>query len=135
MICIITVDNVKHHLSAFGVENVQRLLIYNGSLIIIVDAFYSFFPDFNGMKKLIDSLSQQARKEGMPGVTAIVDMSTFFLFSGDSKAADLISYGSSLAPKTQDGNVKGISCYHWGNYETLTDEDKTTYSSTEKETT
>ena len=77
MICIITVDNVKHHLSAFGVENVQRLLIYNGSLII-VDAFYSFFPDINGMKKLIDSLSQRARKEGMPGVTAIVDMGSFF---------------------------------------------------------
>lgn len=73
LICIITVDNVKHHLSAFGVvENVQRL-IDNGSLII-VDAFYSFFPDFNGMKKLIDLLSQRARKEGMPGVIAIVDM-------------------------------------------------------------
>ena len=76
------------------------------------------------MKKLIDSLSRRARKEGRPGVTAIVDMAFFFLFGGDSKAADLISYEASLAPKTQDGNVKGISCYHWGNYETLTERDK-----------
>jgi hypothetical protein len=117
-----TTDSVKHHLSAFGVENVQGL-IDSGSLVI-ADSFHSFFPDSNGMKKLIDSLSQRARKEGKAGVTAIVDVGFFFLFGGDSKAADLISYETSLAPKTQDGNVKGISCYHWGNYETLTDEDK-----------
>jgi hypothetical protein len=117
-----TVDSVKHQLSAFGVENVQRLTD-SGSLVI-ADSFHSFFPDPNGMKKLIDSLSERARKEGRPGVTAIVDVGFFFLFGGDSKAADLISYEASLAPKTQDGNVKGISCYHWGNYETLTERDK-----------
>src|ERR671917_728394 len=117
-----TVDSVKHQLSAFGIENVQEL-IDNGSLVI-ADSFHSFFPDSNGMKKLIDSLSQRARKEGRAGVTAIVDMGFFFLFGGDSKAADLISYEASLAPKTQDGNVKGVSCYHWGNYETLTERDK-----------
>jgi hypothetical protein len=117
-----TVDSVKHQLSAFGIENVQGL-IDNGSLVI-ADSFHSFFPDSNGMKKLIDSLSQRARKEDRVGVTAIVDMGFFFLFGGDSKAADLISYEASLAPKTQDGNVKGVSCYHWGNYETLTERDK-----------
>jgi hypothetical protein len=117
-----TIDSVKHHLSAFGVENVQGL-IDSGSLVI-TDSFHSFFPDINGMKKLIDSLSERARKEGRAGVTAIVDVGFFFLFGGDSKAADLINYEASLAPKTQDGNVKGISCYHWGNYGTLTDEDK-----------
>jgi hypothetical protein len=117
-----TVDSVKHQLSAFGIENVQGL-IDNGSLVI-ADSFHSFFPDSNGMKKLIDSLSQRARKEGRVGATAIVDMGFFFLFGGDSKAADLISYEASLAPKTQDGNVKGVSCYHWGNYETLTERDK-----------
>ena len=117
-----TVDSVKHQLSAFGIENVQGL-IDNGSLVI-ADSFHFFFPDSNGMKKLIDSLSQRARKEGRAGVTAIVDMGFFFLFGGDSKAADLISYEASLAPKTQDGNVKGVSCYHWGNYETLTERDK-----------
>lgn len=117
-----TVDSVKHQLSAFGVENVQGL-IDSGSLLI-ADSFHSFFPDSHGMKKLIDSLSERARKEGRPGVTAIVDVGFFFLFGGDSKAVDLISYEASLAPKTQDGNVKGISCYHWGNYETLTERDK-----------
>jgi hypothetical protein len=117
-----TVDSVKHQLSAFGVENVQAL-IDSGSLVL-ADSFHSFFPDSNGMKKLIDSLSQRARKEGRPGVTAIVDVGFFFLFGGDSKAVNLISYEASLAPKTQDGNVKGISCYHWGNYETLTERDK-----------
>jgi len=117
-----TVDSVKHQLSAFDVEDVQGL-IDSGSLVI-ADSFHSFFPDSNGMKKLIDSLSERARKEGRPGVTAIVDVGFFFLFGGDSKAADLISYEASLAPKTQDGNVKGISCCHWGNYETLTERDK-----------
>jgi hypothetical protein len=117
-----TVDSVKHQLSAFGIENVQGL-IDNGSLVI-ADSFHFFFPDSNGMKKLIDSLSQRARKEGRAGVTAIVDMGFFFLFGGDSKAADLISYEASLSPKTQDGNVKGVSCYHWGNYETITERDK-----------
>jgi len=117
-----TVDSVKHQLSAAGVENVQGL-IDSGSLVI-TDSFHSFFPDSNGMKKLIDSLSERARKEGRPGVTAIVDVGFFFLFGGDSKAVNLISYEASLAPKTQDGNVKGISCCHWGNYETLTERDK-----------
>ena len=119
-----TVDSVKHHLSAFGVENVQRHIDI-GSLVI-VDSFYSFLPDINGMKKLIDSLSVRARKEGRGGVTAIVDMGLFFLFGGDSKATDLMSDESSLAPKTQDGNVRGFSCYHAGNYNTLTDADKET---------
>jgi len=118
-----TADSVKHHLATFGgIEKVQGL-IDSGSLVI-ADSFHSFFPDSNRMKKLIDSLSQRARKEGRAGVTAIVDMGFFFLFGGDSKAADLISYEASLAPKTQDGNVKGISCYHRGNYETLTERDK-----------
>jgi hypothetical protein len=117
-----TVDSVKHHLSAFGVENVQRH-IDNGSLVV-VDSFYSFLPDTNGMKKLIDSLSVRARKEGRAGVTAIVDMGFFFLFGGDGKATELIKYETSLAPKIQDSNVKGISCYHIGNYETLTERDK-----------
>jgi hypothetical protein len=117
-----TVDSVKHQLGAFGVENVQRLI--EGGSLVIADSFHSFFPDPNAMKKLIDSLSERARREGRPGVTAIVDVGFFFLFGGDSKAADLISYEASLAPRTQDGNVKGISCYHWGNYETLTERDK-----------
>lgn len=117
-----TVDSVKHQLSAFDVEDVQGL-IDSGSLVI-ADSFHSFFPDSHGMKKLIDSLSERARKEGRPGVTAIVDVGFFFLFGGDSKAANLISYEASLAPKKQDGNVKGISCCHWGNYETLTERDK-----------
>src|ERR687893_2951143 len=117
-----TVESVKNQLSAFGIENVQGL-IDSGSLVI-ADSFHSFFPDSNGMKKLIDSLSERARKEERPGVTAIVDVGFFFLFGGDSKAVNLISYEASLAPKTQDGNVKGISCCHWGNYETLTERDK-----------
>ena len=117
-----TVDSVKHQLGALGVENVQGLI--DSSSLVIADSFHSFFPDSHGMKKLIDSLSERARKEGRPGVTAIVDVGFFFLFGGDSKAVNLISYEASLAPKTQDGNVKGISCCHWGNYETLTERDK-----------
>ena len=112
-----TVDSVKHHLSAVGVQNIQSL-IDNGSLVI-VDAFSAYYPDINGMKKLVASLSERARKEGRVGVTAIVEMGYFFLFGGDGRATELINYEASLPPKTEGGNVKGLSCYHGGNYNTL----------------
>ena len=113
-----TIDSVKHNLDAVGVD-VQRH-IDNGSLVI-VDAFSSYYPDINGMKKLVASLSQRARKEGRVGVSAIVDMGYFFLFGGDGRATELINYEASLPPKTEGGNVKGFSCYHGGNYNTLKD--------------
>ena len=117
-----TTDSVKHHLSAIGLQNIQSL-IDNGSLVI-VDAFSSYFPDIDGMKKLVASLSDRARKEGRVGVTAIVDMGFFFLFGGDGRATELINYEASLAPKTEGGNVKGFSCYHGRNYDTLKDDQK-----------
>ncbi len=113
-----TIDSVKHNLSAVGVD-VQRH-IDNGSLVI-VDAFSSYYPDINGMKKLVASLSERARKEDRAGVSAIVDMGYFFLFGGDGRATELINYEASLPPKTDGGNVKGFSCYHGGNYNTLKD--------------
>jgi hypothetical protein len=117
-----TIDSVKHHLSAVGLQNIQSL-IDNGSLLI-VDAFSSYYPDVSGMKKLVASLSDRARKEDRVGVTAIVDMGSFFLFGGDGRATELINYEASLAPRTEGGNVKGISCYHVGNYGTLKDNQK-----------
>ena len=116
-----TIDNVKHSLSAVGID-VQRH-IDNGSLVI-VDAFSSYYPDINGMKKLVASLSQRARKEGRVGVSAIVDMGYFFLFGGDGRATELINYEASLPPKTEGDNVRGFSCYHGGNYNTLKDSQK-----------
>ena len=113
-----TIDSVKHNLSEVGVD-VQGH-IDNGSLVI-VDAFSSYYPDINGMKKLVASLSERARKEGRVGVSAIVDMGYFFLFGGDGRATELINYETSLPPKTDGGNVKGFSCYHGGNYNTLKD--------------
>jgi hypothetical protein len=117
-----TTDSVKHHLRAAGLQNIQSL-INNGSLVI-VDAFSSYYPNVDGMKKLVASLSDRARKEGRDGVTAIVDMGFFFLFGGDGRATELINYEASLAPKTEGGNVKGFSCYHGGNYNTLKDSQK-----------
>jgi hypothetical protein len=117
-----TVDSVKHHLSAVGVQNIQSL-IDNGSLAI-VDAFSSYYPDVSGMKKLVASLSDRAKREGRVGVTAIVDMGFFFLFGGEDRATELINYEASLAPKTEGGNVRGFSCYHGGNYKTLKDSQK-----------
>ena len=117
-----TTDSVKHHLSAAGLQNIQSL-INNGSLVI-VDAFNSYYPNVDGMKKLVASLSDRARKEGRVGVTAIVDMGFFFLFGGDGRATELINYEASLAPTTEGGNVKGFSCYHGGNYDTLKDDQK-----------
>jgi hypothetical protein len=113
-----TIDSVKHSLNAVGVG--AQSLIDNGSLVI-VDAFSSYYPDIDGMKKLVASLSDRAKKEGRVGVTAIVDMGFFFLFGGDGRATELINYEASLAPKTEGGNVKGFSCYHGGNYNTLKD--------------
>ena len=112
-----TIDSIKHHLSAVGVQNVQSL-IGNGSLLII-DSFSSYYPDIDGMKKLVTTLSDRARKEGRDGVTAIVDMGFFFMFGGDGRATELINYEASLAPKTEGYNVKGFSCYHGGNFSTL----------------
>jgi hypothetical protein len=116
-----TIDSVKHSLSAVSVD--AQSLIDNGSLVII-DSFSSYHPDIDGMKKLVASLSDRARKEGRVGVTAIVDMGFFFLFGGDGRATELINYEASLAPKTEGGNVKGFSCYHSGNYNTLKDSQK-----------
>jgi hypothetical protein len=113
-----TINSLKHNLNAVGID-VQRH-IDNGSLVI-VDAFRSYYPDINGMKKLVASLSQRARKEGRVGVSAIVDMGYFFLFGGDGRATELINYEASLAPKTIGSNVRGFSCYHGGNYNTLKD--------------
>jgi hypothetical protein len=113
-----TIDSVKHSLNAVGVG--AQSLIDNGSLVI-VDAFSSYYPDIDGMKKLVAYLSDRAKKEGRVGVTAIVDMGFFFLFGGDGRATELINYEASLPPKTEGGNVKGFSCYHGGNYNTLKD--------------
>jgi hypothetical protein len=117
-----TPDSVKHHLSAVGVKDIQSLVNY-GSLVI-VDAFSAYYPDVDGMKKLIASLSDRAKREGRAGVTAIVDMGYFFMFGGDGRATELINYEASLAPKTDGGNVRGFSCYHGGNYNTLKDSQK-----------
>ena len=117
-----TINSVKHHLSAVGIKNIQSL-IDNGSLVI-VDAFSSYYPDVSGMNKLVASLSQRARKEGRVGVSTIIDMGYFFLFGGDGRATELINYEASLPPKTDGGNVKGFSCYHEGNYDTLKDNQK-----------
>jgi hypothetical protein len=116
-----TIDRVKHSLSAIGVDAQSH--IDDGSLVI-VDAFSSYYPDVDGMKKLVATLSDRARKEGRVGVTAIVDMGFFFLFGGDGRATELINYEASLAPKTEGGNVRGFSCYHGGNYDTLKDNQK-----------
>jgi hypothetical protein len=117
-----TTESVKENLSAAGAQNIQSL-VDKGSLII-VDAFSSYYPDVDGMKKLVASLSDRAKKEGRSGVTAIVDMGFFFLFGGDGRATELINYEASLAPKTKGGNVRGLSCYHGGNYNTLKDSQK-----------
>ena len=117
-----TPDSIKHNLSAVGVKNIQSI-IDNGSLLI-VDAFNAYYPDINGMKKLVASLSERAKREGRAGVTAIVDMGFFFLFGGDGRATELINYETSLPPKTEGGNVKGFTCYHVGNYNTLKEDQK-----------
>ena len=116
-----TVNAVKHSLSAVGVDVQSR--IDDGSLLI-VDAFNGYHPDMDGVKNLVASLSERAAREGRIGVCVIVNMGYFFLYGGDGKATELINYEASLAPKTDGGNVRGFSCYHLGDYNTLNDSQK-----------
>ena len=116
-----TVNAVKHNLSAVGVDVQSH--IDDGSLKI-VDAFDGYYPDVGGMKKLVASLSERARKEGRIGVSVISNMGFFFLYDGDGDASELISYETSLPSKTDGGNVRGFSCYHTRDYENLDDSQK-----------
>jgi MEDS: MEthanogen/methylotroph, DcmR Sensory domain len=116
-----TVNAVKQNLSAVGVDVQSH--IDDGSLLI-VDAYNGYSPDINGMKKLVASLSERADREGRIGVSAIINMGFFFLYGGDGEVSNLINYETSLAPKTDGGNVRGFSCYHLGDYNTLNDSQK-----------
>jgi hypothetical protein len=116
-----TVNAVKHNLSAVGVDVQSH--IDDGSLLI-VDAFDGYYPNIDGMKKLVASLSERARKEGRIGVSVISNMGFFFLYDGDGDASELISYETSLPSKTDGGNVRGLSCYHTKDYENLDDSQK-----------
>jgi hypothetical protein len=116
-----TVNTVKHNLSAVGVDVQSH--IDDGSLLI-VDAYNGYYPNIDGMKKLVASLSERAAREGRIGVSAIVNMGFFFLYDGHSEASELISYETSLPSKTDGGNVRGISCYHARDYRNLDDNQK-----------
>ena len=116
-----TVNTVKHNLSAVGVD-VQSNMDH-GSLLII-DAFDGYYPNTDGMKKLVVSLSERARKEGRIGVSVISNMGSFFLFDGDGTASELISYEASLPSKIDGGNIRGFSCYHARDYDNLVDSQK-----------
>jgi hypothetical protein len=116
-----TVNAVKHNLSAVGVDVQSH--IDDGSLLI-VDAFNGYYPDVDGMKKLVASLSERARKEGRIGVSVISNMGFFFLYDGDGDDSELISYETSLPSKIDGGNVRGFSCYHAKDYKNLDDSQK-----------
>ncbi len=116
-----TVNAVRHNLSAVGVDVQSH--IDDGSLLI-VDAFDGYYPNTDGMKKLVVSLSERARKEGRIGVSVISNMGFFFLYDGDGTASELISYEASLPSKTDGGNVRGFNCYHARDYENLFDSQK-----------
>jgi hypothetical protein len=57
------------------------------------------FPEINGKKKPVDSISERARREVSDEDTAILYSRYFLLFREDGKAAQLIKYESSLASK------------------------------------
>jgi hypothetical protein len=117
-----TVNAVKHNLSAVGVDVQSH--IDHGSLLI-VDAFDGYYPNTGGMTKLVVTLSERARKEGRIGVSVISNMGFFFLYDVvDGPTSELISYETSLLPKTDGGNVRGFSCYHARDYDNLFDGQK-----------
>jgi hypothetical protein len=116
-----TVNAVKHNLIAVGIDVQSH--IDNGSLLII-DAFDGYYPSTDGMKKLVATLSERARKEGRIGVSVISNMGFFFLDDGDGTASELIFYEASLPSKTDGGNVRGFNCYHTRDYDNLVDSEK-----------
>ncbi len=116
-----SVNAVRHNLSAIGIDVQSQ--IDHGSLLI-VDAFGCYYPSTDGLKKLIVSLSERARKEGRIGVSVISNVGFFFLYEGNDAASELISYETSLVPKTDGGNVRGFNCYHVRDYENLVDSQK-----------
>jgi hypothetical protein len=116
-----TVNAVKNNLSAVGIDVQSH--IDNGSLLI-VDAFDGYYPSTDGMKKLVATLSERARKEGRIGVSVISNMGFFFLNDGDDTALELILYETSLPSKTDGGNVRGFNCYHARDYDNLVDSEK-----------
>jgi hypothetical protein len=91
---------------------------------LIVDAFDGYYPNTDGMNKLVVSLSERARKEGRIGVSVISNMGFFFLYDGDGTTSGLISYEASLPSKIDGGNVRGFSCYHARDYDNLVDSQK-----------
>jgi hypothetical protein len=116
-----TVNAVRNNLSAVGID--VQSYIDNGSLLI-VDAFDGYYPNTDGMKKLVATLSERARKEGRIGVSVISNMGFFFLNDGDDTALELIFYETSLPSKTDGGNVRGFNCYHARDYDNLVDNEK-----------
>jgi hypothetical protein len=116
-----TISAVKHNLSAVGIDVQSH--IDNGSLLI-VDAFDGYYPNTDGMKKLVATLSERARKEARIGVSVISNMGFFFLYDGDGTASELVFYEASLPSKTHGGNVRGFNCYHIRDYDNLTDSEK-----------
>ncbi len=116
-----TVNAVKHNLSAVGIDVQSH--IDDGSLLII-DAFNGYYPNIDGMNKLVMSLSKRAKREGRIGVSFISNMGFFFLYDGDGAASELISYEASLPSRIDGGNVRGFSCYHARDYDNLDDSQK-----------
>jgi hypothetical protein len=116
-----TVNAVKHNLSAVGVDVQSHI---DAGSLLIVDAFDGYYPNTDGMKKLVVSLSERARKEGRIGVSVISNMGFFFLYDVDGPASELISFETSLLSKIEGGNVRGFSCYHSRDYDNLADSQK-----------
>jgi hypothetical protein len=116
-----TVNAVKHNLSAVGIDVQSH--IDDGSLLII-DAFNGYYPNIDGIKKLVMSLSKRAKTEGRIGVSVISNMGFFFLYDRNGAASELISYEASLPSRVDGGNVRGFSCYHARDYDNLDDSQK-----------
>jgi hypothetical protein len=116
-----TINAVKHNLSAVGIDVQSH--IDDGSLLV-VDAFNGYYPNIDGIKKLVMSLSKRAKTEGRIGVSVISNMGFFFLYDRDDAASELISYETSLPSRIDGGNVRGFSCYHARDYKNLDDSQK-----------
>jgi hypothetical protein len=85
----------------------------------------AIIQNIDGMKKLMLSLPQRAKREGRIGVSVISNMGFFFLYDGGGgDASEKISYDTSLPSKIQADNVRGFSYYNARDYKNLDDSQK-----------
>jgi len=113
-----TPDKVRNNLESAGV-NIQKHM-QDGSLMVIDSMRGYHMSDVYGVVKLVETLQVRGQSEGKSGVLCFADIGTFFLLD---KIQKLVDYELTV-PKKLDMKVKAFCCYHKGNFDFFTKQQK-----------